>query len=120
VLVVDDEPQILKVAALLLEPHHQVTCEQRAHAALERIRRGERFDVILCDLMLPEMSGMDLYEALLDVAPEQANAMIFVTGGAFTDRARVFLERLPSAPIDKPFDPATLLARLEQEVQRTM
>jgi signal transduction histidine kinase len=118
VLVVDDEPQIVKVLALLLDPFHEVTSEPRADAALKRITRGERFDVILCDLMMPQMTGMDLHEALTAVAPDQAEAMLFLTGGAFTTRARDFLGRLPEVVIEKPVDPAALLARVARMAEK--
>jgi PAS domain S-box-containing protein len=118
VLVVDDEPQIVKLLALLLDPFHDVTSEQRADAVLQRIVRGERFDVILCDLMMPQMTGMDLHDTLRTVAPDQADAMLFLTGGAFTARAREFLGRLPEAVIEKPVDPAALLARVARMAQQ--
>ena len=118
VLVVDDEPQIVKLLALLLDPFHDVTSEQRADAALQRIARGERFDVIVCDVMMPQMTGMDLHDTLRTVAPDQADAMLFLTGGAFTARAREFLGRLPEAVIDKPVDPAALLARVARMAQK--
>ena len=65
---------------------------------------GERFDVILCDLMMPEMTGMDLYAELGKLAGDQADRLVFVTGGAFTPRAREFLERVPNARVEKPID----------------
>ncbi len=118
VLLVDDEPQIVKVLTLLLDPYHDVTSEQRADAALQRIAGGERFDVILCDLMMPQMTGMDLHDSLRSVAPDQADAMLFLTGGAFTPRAREFIGGLAEAPIDKPVDPAALIARIDRVAQR--
>jgi CheY-like chemotaxis protein len=83
---------------------YHVTCVGDGRRALERIRGGERYDVILCDLMMPEMTGMDLYLEMGRVAPEQVERMVFVTGGAFTPRAREFLERVPNARVEKPID----------------
>ncbi|HEX8794976.1 MAG TPA: ATP-binding protein [Polyangiaceae bacterium] len=108
VLVVDDEPLILKVVSSLLADDHDVACETRAEAALARIRSGERFDAIVCDLMMPQLSGMDLHEALREIAPRQAEAMLFLTGGAFTPRARAFLDRVSNVTIEKPFDSQAL------------
>ena len=116
VLVIDDEPLILKVVQSLLAPEHDVTCEPRAESALERIVRGERFDAILCDLMMPDMTGMDVYDGIVGIAPKQAEAMLFLTGGAFTQRAQEFLERLPNSTIEKPFDASTLTARVRKLV----
>jgi signal transduction histidine kinase/CheY-like chemotaxis protein len=116
VLVVDDEPVILKVVAAVLDPEHDVTCVGTCEAALTRIRGGERFDVIVCDLMMPQVTGMDLYETLREIAPQQADAMLFLTGGAFTPRARAFLDRVPNTTIDKPFDAKTLLGGVRRLV----
>ncbi len=118
VLVVDDEPLILKVVAQILSVEHNVTCEPSARAALERFRSGERFDLVLCDLMMPSFTGIDLYDALVEIAPEQAQTMLFLTGGAFTPRAEAFLERIENATIEKPFNQATLLRRVREFLAR--
>jgi CheY-like chemotaxis protein len=116
VLVIDDEPLILKLVTSILGPDCDVTCEARADAALARIRKGERFDAILCDLMMPQVTGMDLHDALLELAPKQAEVMLFLTGGAFTTRAQAFVDRVPHATIDKPFDAETLRNRVRHLV----
>jgi CheY-like chemotaxis protein len=59
---------------------------------------------MLCDLMMPELTGMDLHAELLRIAPEQAQKMVFMTGGAFTTHAREFLEEVRNPRIDKPLD----------------
>lgn len=115
--MIDDEPLILKVVTTLLSPEHEVTCESRGADALERIRRGQRFDAILCDLMMPDASGMDVYDGIVEVAPQQARAMVFLTGGAFTPRAQKFLERVPNATLEKPFDGAALQERVRKLVR---
>jgi CheY-like chemotaxis protein/two-component sensor histidine kinase len=117
VMVVDDEPMILRVVAQLLRSEHDVVCESQPRAALARIERGERFDVIVCDLMMPEMTGMVLHANIEALAPEQASAMLFVTGGAFTPAAREFVERFASTTIDKPFDAAPFLEEIRRRVR---
>jgi signal transduction histidine kinase len=104
VLVIDDEPTIATAIARTLAVEHDVITETRAAEALSRLRRGERFDVIFCDLMMPQMTGMDLHRTLVAELPEQAVRMIFLTGGAFTPGARRFLEEVPNLRIEKPFD----------------
>ncbi len=103
-LVVDDEPMILGALRRSLGNDYNVTCVGDGRRALERLRAGERFDVILCDLMMPELTGMDLHAELERIAPDQAARMVFVSGGAFTPRAREFLERVPNARVEKPID----------------
>jgi PAS domain S-box-containing protein len=103
-LVIDDEPMILGALRRSLSSDYAVTCVADGRRALDRLRAGERYDVILCDLMMPELTGMDLYAELEKIAPEQAGRMVFVSGGAFTPRAREFLERVPNARVEKPID----------------
>ena len=110
ILVVDDEPRLGRSIERLLAPHHQVVAVTSARDALARIAAGEHFDVILCDLMMPEMTGMDLHEELSRTAPRLAAGMVFMTGGAFTPRAREFLARVPNRRLEKPFRPETLEA----------
>jgi len=47
---------------------------------------------------------MDFYEGLSRVAPEQVPRIVFMTGGAFTPSARAFLDKVPNARMEKPFD----------------
>ena len=70
---------------------------------MARFDGGERFDAILCDLMMPVMSGMELFEHVSTSMPELVERIVFVSGGAFTPEAKAFLERVPNARIDKPF-----------------
>jgi two-component system, cell cycle sensor histidine kinase and response regulator CckA len=109
VLVVDDEPIVCFSLQRLLSSEGEIVTETSAQAALKRIESGERFDVILCDLMMPEMDAPAMYDELLKIAPGQAEQMVFITGGAFTMRARDFLERVPNMHLGKPFDVDALL-----------
>ena len=117
-LVVDDEAFILKLYPRYLGRDQCVTSAS-GREALELFRRGERFDAILCDLMMPQTSGMDVYEELLRIAPDQAARMIFVTGGAFTDRARHFLQELKNPTLDKPFDSVRLFASVTRVLAKS-
>jgi CheY-like chemotaxis protein/two-component sensor histidine kinase len=104
VLVIDDEPAIIRALERVLVHEHEVTPTSNAGDARKRILAGERYDVILCDLMMPQMTGMDLHAEFLRVAPEQASRMVFMTGGAFTPGSRAFLDDIPNPCIEKPFD----------------
>lgn len=110
VLVVDDEPLLLKTFQRLLGREHAVTVSSTATEALERIAAGERFDVIVCDLMMPRVSGMDFYESLQQVDADAAARMVFVTGGAFTQETREFLRKVPNERIEKPWNADELRA----------
>ena len=109
VLYVDDEPLLGKTVQRTLRDH-DVVALTNGRDALERIAAGERFDVILCDLMMPEITGIALYEELARIAPDQAARMVFITGGAFTPRSRAFLDRVKNPCLEKPFEPEALHA----------
>ena len=104
ILVVDDEQGICKAVRRVLTADHDVEIATSARTALERLTAGERFDVILCDVMMPEMSGIDLHSELTRVAPDQAERMTFTTGGIFTARANDFFDNQDIRVIEKPFD----------------
>ena len=112
ILIVDDQPTLARAIKRMLN-EHDVTTVSNARDALTRIEEGERYDVILSDLMMPELSGMDLHAAIGQIAPEQVEKMVFMTGGAFTGSAREFFEQVPNPTIEKPFDKAALLALIE-------
>ncbi len=118
VLIVDDEPLIGRALGRSLAGSHDVVAVTRAADAVERIARGERFDAILCDLMMPETSGMDLHAELLRNHPDLAERMVFITGGAFTPAAQDFLERVRNPRLDKPVDSGALEAILRGLIDR--
>jgi CheY-like chemotaxis protein/two-component sensor histidine kinase len=103
VLVIDDEEPVAMALARLLRSEHDVTVETDASAALRRIARGESYDVIFCDLMMPNTCGVDVHDALASSAPEQAKRAVFMTGGAFSARSRSFLASVANISISKPF-----------------
>lgn len=117
ILVVDDERMIVISVQRMLMAQHDVLTTTAARDALERIRRGERYDVILCDLMMPDMTGMDLHAEITRCAPQQAERIVFLTGGAFTQAARAFLDDVPNMRLEKPFDIATLRALVNDRIR---
>jgi CheY-like chemotaxis protein len=112
VLVVDDQPMLGRAIKRMLGDH-EVTLVTSAREAVESIERGARYDVILSDLMMPELSGMDLHDAISRLAPDQVAKMVVMTGGAFTPAARSFFEQVANPTIEKPFDKAALLSVID-------
>ena len=115
-LIVDDERMLTSLLERTLKDEHDIVVVGSARDALEFVRAGQRFDVILCDVMMPAMTGMDLYDELTRVAKDMAENMIFMSGGAFTARARAFLDSVPNLKIEKPFEAATLKAIINRRV----
>jgi CheY-like chemotaxis protein len=112
ILVVDDQPMLCKAIRRMLVDHEVATAGS-AQEALAKIETGERFDIIITDLMMPGMSGMELHQAISRIAPEQVAKMVFMTGGAFTPSTRQFFEQVACPTIEKPFDKAGLLAVIQ-------
>ena len=106
IMIVDDEPPVADVLRAQLEAAgYRVTLMGDASGALERLTSGrDGIDLVYCDLMLKDMSGMDLAAALAQRAPVQLDRVVFMTGGAFTTRARDFRSVHATQCVDKPFD----------------
>jgi signal transduction histidine kinase/CheY-like chemotaxis protein len=102
ILLVDDEVMVRKALSRLLGPRHDLVVAENGETALACIRRGPPMDVILCDLMMPKMTGMELYQRLLAELPEQAARMVFMTGGAFSQRASEFVASHARPMLHKP------------------
>ena len=117
VLIVDDEPMVARALGRVLGHEHEVTVASTAGDACQRVIAGERYDVILCDLMMPQMTGMELHAHLLRQVPDQAAQMVFLTGGAFTPGARLFLDGVPNQRIEKPFDTQHLRSIINDRVR---
>jgi PAS domain S-box-containing protein len=114
ILVIDDEELVLSSVRRILSQEHDVLAMVSAAEALAVCAGGEKFDLILCDLMMPDMTGMDFHRELSLVSPEQAERMIFITGGAFTEKARAFLSETPREHLEKPFYSANLRAIVQR------
>jgi len=118
ILVVDDDPLVARALQRLLASRHEVLVETSASAALARAAGDSRFDLVFCDLMMPDMTGMELHGVLRERHPELAARIIFMTGGAFTPEARQFLEQVPNPKVEKPFEHEAVLALVEACHQR--
>ncbi|MDX2024517.1 MAG: ATP-binding protein [Deltaproteobacteria bacterium] len=104
VLVVDDEPAIGASLTRALR-HHTVTAVTSGKAALALLKEGQAYDVVFCDLMMPQMSGMEFFAQMRSEFPQMAERVVFMTGGAFTPKSHAFLDQTPNKCVDKPFEP---------------
>lgn len=118
VLVVDDDAPIGGVIRRALGAGYAVDFVIDARQALARIAEGTRFDVILSDVMMPVMSGVDFHRALSDVAPDQYARVIFMTGDATHAHNRRYLDTVPNPLVEKPFDIQRLRALVREIASR--
>jgi signal transduction histidine kinase len=103
-LVVDDEPAVANVLKRQLARFHDVVAERSGRTALARVRAGEPFDRVICDLEMPEMSGPAFWIALGEVSPALAASLVFMSGGAFSEAALKVVEQNRSRVLEKPVD----------------
>lgn len=118
VLLVDDEPLMGETVRRVLA-EHQLTAVTSGRRALELLSSGHRFDVVLCDLMMPEMTGQQLYGELAQRFPDVAERVVFVTGGAFTPETMAFLEQAQARSVAKRFAAAALRQSVRDVARRT-
>lgn len=115
VLVIDDEERVGQAVDRLLRDVADVTALSRAEEALELLGVGAHFDFILCDLLMPQISGMEFYHRLLQSRPEIIDRLIFMTGGILLEEVRDFLDEIPNPHIFKPFRRTILVDILRGE-----
>ncbi len=109
VLIVDDEPLIGTTLKVLLGEEHEIELASSGRDARALLEDDGAFDVILCDLMMPGVSGMALHAWLEEHRPALAPRVVFMSGGVFTEEARTFLAGVDNARVEKPFDHDVLL-----------
>lgn len=108
VLLIDDEAFIVAALRRLLRTEHDVMAVMSVPDALSLVEAGHCFDVILCDVRMPGMSGIDFYEKLRTLAPEMTSRIVFCTGATFASDTRRFFERISNELLEKPFDPGAV------------
>ncbi len=106
ILVVDDEADVRKSVRRVLRPH-EVTLAAGGEEAWKHIASRD-FDVILCDILMPDLTGIELFERAVAERPELADRFVFMSGGSFTADTRLFLERRAPHRLEKPFDTSEL------------
>lgn len=112
VLVLDDEAVIGQAVARLLRGHYEVVPVTSAREALDRLAAGERYDAMICDLTMPDLSGVEVHRQVAVGRPELADRIVFISGGTFSESAAEFFASVPNPRLEKPFDRATLLRTL--------
>ncbi|MCA9668053.1 MAG: PAS domain S-box protein [Myxococcales bacterium] len=114
VLIVDDELFVAKALARMLRGARQIDILDSGVQAHRRLADGDcAYDVIFCDVMMPSLSGMELYDWLQRHEPGLAERVIFMSGGAFTPRASGFVASVENPLVEKPFNAENLVTALK-------
>ena len=117
VLIVDDEPAVATAMGRILRPL-DATFVQSAVGGLARIEAGARFEAVLCDIHMPGMTGTQFYDEVVEVAPDLARRIVFVTGSVMTPELLAFLARANCACVEKPFRADHLRAAVAAAARR--
>lgn len=115
VLVIDDESLIVRSVTRTLTGHTvvAVTC---ARDALALFGAGDDFDLILCDLMMPDMDGIQLYRTVEREWPQLVTRFVFMTGGAYSDESRAFMETQQARQLEKPFSAEAIRSHVTRAI----
>lgn len=114
VLIIDDDPSLLELLAEALSSAADVATAASGRDGLAWLRAHPAPHVVLCDLMMDDLNGVELHERLAGLDHPAADRMVFMTGGAFTPEARVFVARHASRVLQKPFRLSALMDRVQR------
>ncbi len=117
-LAVDDDPGVLRMLAHMLGSEHEVLTAASGAEACQKLTADPRFDLLLFDVMMPQLSGIELHAWVCAHHPALAERVVFITGGAFTAETRTRLAELPNARLDKPFEQQSLRALVRAQLTR--
>ena len=101
VLLIDDEPLVLRSLRRMLA-EHMIDTAQSGSEALAQLQRNQNYDLIFCDLMMPEMDGTVVHAEIERRMPQLLERLVFCSGGAFTSRTKQFLEQTKRPLVEKP------------------
>jgi PAS domain S-box-containing protein len=116
-LFVDDEDDLCEAMQEALAPYHDVVTTTDARRALELLATGQPFDLILCDMRMPEMTGIDFHARLGTDNPDQASRVVMMSGG-FARRPEDPSMALPRPILEKPFAIEQVLSLVREAMQR--
>ncbi len=114
ILIIDDEPAVLRSLRRILSKH-DTHLMQYGREAVDAYRRSP-FDIVFCDLMMPDFSGIDFYDEMRELGPEHTRRIVFMTGGAFMPDTRQFLSDIDNTCLDKPIDTKAMHRLIEQHL----
>ncbi|HVW24461.1 MAG TPA: ATP-binding protein [Polyangiaceae bacterium] len=119
VLIVDDDVAVLNSLERIVSSEHDVVAASDPRDALDRITKGEHFDVILCDLMMPYLSGLELHQRTKELQPDLVSRFVFMTGGVLDESMNGRLSHISNPVLEKPVGLATLRKTIGRFLRRT-
>jgi len=118
VMIVDDDVRVARAFERVLRRDYELTLASCGADALAAIAAGTWYDAIVTDVMMPNMTGLELFDRIESLAPEQAARVIFLTGGSFTAQSQSRLETSGNLQLQKPVTGQELRACIAKVVAR--
>jgi PAS domain S-box-containing protein len=115
ILIVDDEPSVVRALQRALR-EHDLSVAFSGVEALKVLESGHVFDIVFCDLMMAQLSGMEVFETVKQRHPQLLERFVFMTGGAFTQQAKDFLAGVTNPVVEKPFDIRALRSLVSRRI----
>ncbi len=119
ILLIDDEEMLLRAYRRVLSTKHEVFTVNGGAEAIEHLRTRQAYDVVICDLMMPQVDGIKVYDAIRELAPHLLDRLLFCSGGAFTDRMKGFADSVSTPVLEKPVKPDALRSAIASIVETT-
>ncbi|MBX7116536.1 MAG: response regulator, partial [Myxococcaceae bacterium] len=107
-LIIDDDPRFLTAISRMLKTDYRVSTEADSTKVLSRLQIEEPFELVLCDMTMPDLDGPEVHRVVSESLPEYLSRLVFFTGGAVTASAQAFLRRSDVTHISKYLSPAAL------------
>src|SRR5262249_47801103 len=117
-LIIDDELTLLSSLRRALGREIDVVLASSAKEALEILQHDDRFDVVLCDIMMPDVTGIELFERVSTDFPALRDRFVFMTGGAFSATVQQFIDEAEVPRLEKPFDVRDLRRLIRRRATR--
>jgi|GEM_PF-1930907 len=117
VLIIDDEPEILRAFARMLRTC-DVRCAEGGREGLEVLQDTDDFDVVVLDLMMPDVDGERVLQWMRDHAPHLVGKVLLITAGAFTQRSQAFLSTWAGDVLEKPIAVSTMRKKVQKVLRR--
>jgi|GEM_PF-1318774 len=102
-LIADDDPLLARALKRGLRGHFDIDVAENGAAALEHLQ-CHRYDVVLCDLTMPDLTGVEVFERAQNADAAHGDAFVFMTGGVLRESTTAFLSTVANPIVDKPFD----------------
>ena len=119
-MLIDDEALIGRVVQAALRREDDVTWFAHGEEAIAALAAGQSYDLILCDLSMPDIGGPDLFRMIQERWPALASLVVFMTGGAFTPALQSFVATTTQPVLAKPFTKDSLLKLAREYVGRAV